>query len=80
MIGGGGFVLYDYLGRLGMPLPTFWQEESTAIILGVVIGLVLYISVSLISAPQTDKHEAFIRSAGLNVESGPPEVAEPVDE
>lgn len=77
MIGGGGFVLYDYLGRLGLPLPTFWQEESTAIILGVVIGLVLYVGVSLVSKPQTDKHEAFIRSAGIKEGPEPAEAAEP---
>lgn len=80
MIGGGGFVLYDYLGRLGLPLPTFWQEESTAIIVGVVVGLVLYVGISLISAPQSDKYEAFSRSAGLKGGSFPPEVADPVDE
>lgn len=65
MIGGGGFVLYDYLGRLGLPLPTFWQEETTAIILGVAIGLVLYIGVSLATKSQVAKHREFIRSAGL---------------
>jgi SSS family solute:Na+ symporter len=65
MIGGGGFVLYDYLGRLGLPFPTFWQEESTAIILGVAIGLVLYVGVSLCTKAQTAKHDAFVRSAGL---------------
>lgn len=65
MIGGGGFVLYDYLGRLGLPFPTFWQEESTAIILGVGIGLVLYISVSLCTKSQAEQHDAFVRSAGL---------------
>lgn len=65
MIGGGGFVLYDYFGRLGLPLPAFWQEETTGIILGVIMGLVLYVGVSLGTKSQSDKHDEFVRSAGL---------------
>ncbi|MEH7385674.1 sodium:solute symporter family protein [Bacillus sp. JJ1521] len=66
LISGSGFVLYDYLIQLGIPLPFFWSQDGAGvIIIGFIIGLVAYIVGSLVTKPEYEKASEFIELAGL---------------
>jgi SSS family solute:Na+ symporter len=57
--------MYNYLVELGISLPTFWEGEVTVILIGVILGLVVYIVGSLLSKPNYEKADKFIADAGL---------------
>jgi SSS family solute:Na+ symporter len=65
IIAGSGFIMYNYLVELGISLPTFWEGEVTVILIGVILGLVVYIVGSLLSKPNYEKADKFIADAGL---------------
>lgn len=65
---GVGFVycLYNLAISFGVPLPSFWEPQSAQqVILGVALSLAVYIIVSLVTPPEYDKADAFIRQAGF---------------
>ena len=66
MVGGFVYCLYNLLISMGLQLPSFWQAQSAQqVILGVVLSLILYVSVSLLTPPETEKALAFLRLAGV---------------
>ncbi len=65
---GVGFVycMYNLAISFGLPLPSFWEPQSAQqVILGVALSLVLYIGVSLLTPPEYEKADEFIRLAGF---------------
>lgn len=63
---GGMFCFYNFLIQMGIALPHFWESGSALqVILGMSLSLTSYIVGSLLSKPQYDKAEDFIKTAGL---------------
>ncbi len=63
-----GFVycLYNLAISFGLPLPSFWEPQSAQqVVLGVALSLVIYVGVSLLTAPEYDKADKFISQAGF---------------
>lgn len=57
---------YNLLIQLGLPLPSFWQQQSASqVILGISISIFLYVTVSLCTKPEYEKADSFIAQAGL---------------
>ena len=64
MIVGFIYCSYNLLISFGCKLPSFWEQQSaTQVLLGVGISLVLYVGVSLVTKPEYEKADAFIRMA-----------------
>ena len=69
MAGGFCYCLYNLLISLGLQLPSFWQPQSAQqVILGVGISLLLYVTVSLLTPPETEKALAFMALAKKKTE------------
>lgn len=63
-----GFIYcgYNLMVQLGINLPTLWESQSAMqVIIGVVLSTTVYIIVSLCTAPEYEKADKFIISAGL---------------
>ncbi len=63
-----GFVycLYNLAISFGLPLPSFWKPQSAQqVVLGVALSLVIYVGVSLLTAPEYEKADKFISQAGF---------------
>lgn len=60
MAGGGLFVLYNQIVDLGVKLPTFWPGWPYRLLVGLAIGIVLYVVGSLLSQPDNETSEAFL--------------------
>ena len=62
---GFAYCLYNLAISFGLELPTFWQPQSAQqVILGVGLSAVIYITVSLLTKPETEKAEKFMVLAG----------------
>lgn len=60
MIGGSAFVFYNVLVDLGVKMPVFWPGWPYRLLYGLAIAVVLYFGVSLMTAPEYEKADAFI--------------------
>lgn len=55
------YCLYNLLIHLGLPLPRFWQAQSTAqVLLGITLSIITYVGASLASPAEYEKADAFI--------------------
>ena len=64
MLAGFVYCFYNLLISLGLGLPSFWKPQSAGqVILGAGMSLVLYVSVSLLTEPETEKAEKFMAMA-----------------
>lgn len=64
MILGFLYCSYNLLISFGIPLPTFWEQQSALqVILGVMLSFFTYIIVSLFTKPEYEKADAFIAMA-----------------
>lgn len=62
------FSFYNLLLSFGVKLPSFWQLQSAKqVLVGVILSLVVYIVVSLLTKPDYEKAEAFMKDAGVIV-------------
>lgn len=60
------FSSYNLLIALGIELPTAWEIASVQQALtGMIVSAVLFIGVSLVTKPEKDKAETFIKKAGM---------------
>lgn len=58
------YCLYNLIIGFGVQLPSFWEQQSALqVILGVLLSLIVYVSVSLLTAPETEKAEEFIKKS-----------------
>lgn len=62
MVFGLVYCTYNLLIHFGLPLPSFWEAQSTLqVLLGIGLSLLLYVIVSLATPPEYDKADTFIR-------------------
>ena len=67
MIFGLLYSIYNFLIFLDIPLPAFWEYGSALqIIIGVAASIVIYVGVSIFTAPDYKKAEKFIKLAKNN--------------
>lgn len=67
MIVGLFYCLYNLLLRFGLPLPAFWEAQSTAqVLIGVALSVVVYVGVSLLTKPEYEQADHFISTAHLS--------------
>ncbi|PKQ61218.1 sodium:solute symporter [Labilibaculum filiforme] len=60
------FSTYNLLIALGVNLPKAWETASVQqALIGMLASAVIFISVSIITKPETEKAEAFIKKAGM---------------
>ena len=60
------FSSYNLLAALGLPFPIYWEVASAKqAIIGILLSLIIYMSVSLLEKPDSQKAEAFITRAGM---------------
>lgn len=58
------YCLYNLIIGFGVQLPSFWEQQSALqVILGVLLSFIVYVSVSLLTAPETEKAEEFIKKS-----------------
>ncbi|NIZ18964.1 sodium:solute symporter family protein [Entomospira culicis] len=58
------FSLYNLLIALDLPLPSAWEQQSVLqVVIGITLSLISYIGVSLLTSPEYDKADNFMRSA-----------------
>lgn len=58
------YCLYNLIIGFGIQLPSFWEQQSAfQVILGVLLSFIVYVSVSLLTAPETEKAEEFIKKS-----------------
>ena len=58
------YCTYNLLISFNVPLPAFWKQQSAGqVILGVCISLIVYVAVSLLTKPDYEKADAFIKKA-----------------
>ena len=58
------YCLYNLIIGFGVKLPSFWEQQSALqVIFGVGLSLVVYVAVSLLTPPETDKAQEFIKKA-----------------
>lgn len=61
MIAGFIYCTYNLLISFGIPLPSFWEQQSPAqVILGVSLSLTIYAAASLLTKPEYEKADKFI--------------------
>ncbi len=66
MVVGFIFCIYNLLISLGFDLPSVWKPQSAQqVLIGVSLSIVVYISMSLITAPEYEKADFFIMKAGI---------------
>lgn len=64
MIFGFIFCFYNMFITFGVDLPSFWEQQSPMqVILGVGISSLIYVSVSLLTKPEYDKADLFIKAS-----------------
>lgn len=64
MICGLSYCVYNLLISFGVPLPSFWEQQSALQVgMGIGISALVYITGSLLTAPEYDRAEAFIHLA-----------------
>ncbi len=64
MIAGLTYSLYNLLISFDLPLPHFWQPQSALqVAIGVGMSLILYIAISLLTKPEYEKADSFIKLA-----------------
>lgn len=64
MLCGLAFCLYNLLIALGVSLPSFWEQQSALQVgMGMGISAAVYVAVSLLTAPEYEKADAFIQLA-----------------
>ena len=64
MVWGFLYCSYNLLISMGVKLPSFWKPQSAQqVILGAGLSLVIYGAVSLLTAPETERAEAFLAMA-----------------
>ncbi len=64
MTAGFCFCLYNLLISFGLPLPSFWAPQSAVqVIVGVSLSALVYVGVSLATAPEYEKADAFLSLA-----------------
>lgn len=64
MIWGLLYCTYNLLISFGVPLPAFWEQQSPVqVLIGVGISAAIYIAVSLITEPEYEKADSFIKLA-----------------
>lgn len=67
MLAGFFYSMYNLCIRFGMNLPSFWEQESAMqVILGVAVSAILYVGVSLLTKPEYEKADDFIRMSREN--------------
>ena len=60
------FSTYNLLVALGFALPTAWDIASVEqAIIGMITSALIFVSVSLLTKPETEKAEQFIEKAGM---------------
>ncbi len=60
------FSSYNLFAAIGLPLPIYWEVASpTQAIIGILISLFIYVSVSLMEKADLQKAEVFIDRAGM---------------
>lgn len=58
------YCLYNLLIGFGVKLPSFWEQQSALqVVLGVILSLAVYVSVSLLTPAEKEKAEDFIKKA-----------------
>lgn len=58
------YCVYNLVIGFGVPLPSFWEQQSAfQVILGVLLSLIVYVLVSLLTVPETEKAEEFIKKS-----------------
>ncbi len=65
---GTGFVycIYNLLINQGVELPSFWKGQSAQqVVLGVALSFLVYVSVSLLTSPEFEKADAFLKQVGF---------------
>ena len=63
---GATFSTYNLLIFLGIDLPAFWEAQSAVqVITGVCLSLIVYVTVSLLTKPEYEKSDDFIKKAGI---------------
>jgi SSS family solute:Na+ symporter len=73
MICGLAFCTYNLLITLGAGLPSFWEQQSALqVAMGIAVSTAVYVAVSLMTEPEFEKADAFIRLAGEG-KTGAPE-------
>lgn len=66
MFGGLLYCLYNLLIQLDVPLPAFWEHGTfSQVLTGMLLSAVIYITVSLVTAPEYEKADRFIAKAGI---------------
>ncbi len=69
MLTGFAYCIYNLLISLGLPLPSFWQAQSAQqVVLGVGLSFAVYVCVSLLTPPETEKARNFMSLAGFGRE------------
>lgn len=64
MLSGLFFCIWNLLITFGVPLPSFWEQQSALqVALGVGISAAVYIAVSLLTPPEYEKAQAFMKLA-----------------
>lgn len=62
------YCMYNLLISFGIPLPSFWAQQSTAqVILGVALSTLAYVITSLCTRPEYEKADAFIAASRKRV-------------
>ena len=60
------YCLYNLLIYFKVPLPAFWEPQSTSqVVFGLCISLIVYIIVSLLTKPEYDKADKFISKSNI---------------
>ena len=58
------YCVYNLLIGFGVKLPSFWEQQSALqVVLGVILSLAVYVSVSLLTPAEKEKAEDFIKKA-----------------
>ena len=66
MVLGLGYCTYNLLRGFGVPLPAFWQPQSTMqVLVGIGLSVLVYVTVSLCTKPDYEKADSFISAADL---------------
>ena len=70
MIGGSAFVLYNTFADLGLNLPTPWPAWPYRILVGLAIAAILYFGVSILTEPEYEKVDKFMKKArGMTIKT-----------
>lgn len=66
MIVGFTYCIYNLLNQFGITLPKFWKEQSAMqVVIGAALSLFVYVIVSMLTKPEYEKADRFIKQAGL---------------